>query len=86
LEVKTAVTKKMTISKRYASAKETAEYTGLALKSLYELASQRLIPSIKVGGRRILFDLQKIDEYMEKNTRTEVDISNEAKKRIDGVQ
>jgi len=72
------------ILKRYASAKETAEYCGLALKSLYELASQRLIPSIKVQ-RRVLFDLQDVDEFMSKNKRKQIDVSNEARKRIDGV-
>jgi len=50
-------------NKRYANIKEVSEYTSVPVKSLYELASTGRFPSIKIG-RRVLFDLQKIDKAM----------------------
>jgi excisionase family DNA binding protein len=50
-------------NKRYANIKEVSEYRSLPVKSLYELASTGRFPSIKIG-RRVLFDLQKIDKAM----------------------
>ena len=56
-------------NRRYVNINEVAEYTSLPVKSLYELASQGRIPSIKYG-RRVLFDLQDIDKMMESMKRT----------------
>ncbi len=47
--------------KRYVNINEVSEYTSLPVKSLYELASQGRIPSIKLG-KRVLFDLQDISD------------------------
>ncbi len=55
--------------KRYVNINEVSEYTSLPVKSLYELASQGRIPSIKLGSR-VLFDLQDIDKMMESKKRT----------------
>lgn len=49
--------------KRYANIKEVSEYTSLPVKTLYEWASLGRIPSIKLG-RRVLFDLNDIDNFM----------------------
>lgn len=49
--------------KRYANIKEVSEYTSLPIKTLYEWASLGRIPSIKLG-RRVLFDLNDIDNFM----------------------
>ncbi len=54
---------------RYVNIKEVSEYTSLPVKSLYELASLGKVPSIKMG-RRVLFDLEEIDELMESLKRT----------------
>ncbi len=51
------------MTKRYANIKEVSEYTSLPVKTLYEWASIGKIPSIKLG-RRVLFDLQEIDQIM----------------------
>ncbi len=51
------------MTKRYANIKEVSEYTSLPVKTLYEWASIGKIPSIKLG-RRVLFDLQDIDQIM----------------------
>jgi excisionase family DNA binding protein len=55
--------------KRYVNINEVSEYMSLPVKSLYELASQGRIPSIKLG-KRVLFDLQDIDKMMESKKRT----------------
>ncbi|MCK6467198.1 MAG: helix-turn-helix domain-containing protein [Candidatus Brocadia sinica] len=49
--------------KRYTNIKEVSEYTSLPVKTLYEWASLGRIPSIKLG-RRVLFDLNDIDNFM----------------------
>lgn len=51
------------MEKRYVNIKEVSAYTSLPVKTLYEWASQLKIPSIKLG-RRVLFDLQDIDQIM----------------------
>jgi excisionase family DNA binding protein len=43
--------------KRYVNINEVSEYMSIPVKSLYELASQGRIPSIKLGSR-VLFDFQ----------------------------
>ncbi len=56
-------------NRRYVNINEVSEYTSIPVKSLYELASQGRIPSIKLG-KRVLFDLQDIDKMMESMKRT----------------
>ncbi len=51
------------INKRYINIKELSQYTSLPVKTLYDWTSQGKIPSIKLG-RRILFDLNDIDQLM----------------------
>ncbi len=50
--------------KRYVTIKEVSGYLSLPVKSLYELAATRRIPSIKFG-QRVIFDLHDIDKVME---------------------
>ncbi len=57
------------MTKRYANIKEVSKYTSLSVKTLYEWASIGKIPSIKLG-RRVLFDLNDIDEAMASLKRT----------------
>ncbi len=56
-------------NRRYVNINEVSKYTSIPVKSLYELASQGRIPSIKLGSR-VLFDLQDIDKMMESMKRT----------------
>ncbi len=51
------------INKRYINIKELSKYTSLPVKTLYDWTSQGKIPSIKLG-RRVLFDLNDIDQLM----------------------
>ena len=48
-------------NRRYVNINEVSEYTSIPVKSLYELASQGRIPSIKLG-KRVLFDIQDISD------------------------
>ena len=53
------------MKQRYCDVKNMSEYTSLPEKTLYEWASMGRIPSIKIG-RRILFDINDIDEVLSK--------------------
>ena len=68
-------------NKRYANIKEVSEYTSLPVKSLYELAGTGRIPSIKIG-RRVLFDLTKIDLVMDSFKRSSNQCETTANKII----
>ena len=48
-------------NRRYVNINVVSEYMSIPVKSLYELASQGRIPSIKLG-KRVLFDLQDISD------------------------
>ncbi len=73
------------MTKRYVSIKEVSEYTSLPVKSLYEMASQGKIPSIKIG-RRVLFDLNEIDGIMANLKRPYLQHEKTVKKIIGDVQ
>lgn len=50
--------------KRYLNIKEVAAYTSISVKTLYKWSSEGVVPSIKIGGKR-LYDLRDIDRTME---------------------
>jgi excisionase family DNA binding protein len=66
--------------KRYASIKEVSAYTTLAESTLYEWSAQGKIPSIKMG-RRVLFDIQDIDQVMASLKRT----NNQGEKIVEKI-
>ena len=55
------------IPHRLISIRETSEYTGLAVPTLYTMVSQRRIPYVKVG-RLTKFDLRLLDEWIASHT------------------
>ena len=55
------------IKRRLLNVKETAEYAGLSVHTLYAMVSQRRIPYVKVG-RLTKFDLTLLDEWIKTNT------------------
>ncbi len=71
-------------NKRYVSIKEVSEYTSLPVKSLYELAATRRIPSIKFG-QRVLFDLKDIDKIMESSKRDQEEYEITSNKIVESV-
>ncbi len=72
------------MTKRYVNIKEVSEYTSLPVKSLYELAGTGRIPSIKLG-RRVLFDLNDIDQVLASLKRPYNQCDNIANKIVGGV-
>ena len=73
------------IHKRYVSIKEVSEYTSLPIKTLYEWASTGRIPSVKIG-RRVLFDLQDIDNAMANLKRNYNQSERTANKIVSDIQ
>jgi excisionase family DNA binding protein len=74
----------MPIIKKYANIKEVSEYTGLAVKTLYDWAANGMIPSIK-AGKKVLFDLADVDAAlgrMRRNIRPQV---KEAEEKSDEI-
>ncbi len=55
------------IKRRLLNVKETAEYAGLSVHTLYTMASQRRIPFVKVG-RLVKFDIRLLDAWIKENT------------------
>ena len=53
--------------KRYLNVKELSGLTGLKQSTIYQWVSQRKIPYIKLG-KKILFDPDKINKWIEENT------------------
>ena len=51
------------VTKRYVDIKRVSRYTSLPVKTLYDWSNQGKFPCIKFG-RRILFDIQDVDEAM----------------------
>ncbi len=72
------------MTKRYANIKEVSAYTSLPVKTLYEWAGQGKIPSIQLG-RRVLFDLQDIDQIMANLKRPYLPHEKTANKIIGGI-
>jgi len=50
----------MRVKKRLLSYKEASEYMGISVSNLKRLAKAGVLPTIKIGKRR-LFDLKDID-------------------------
>jgi len=50
--------------RRLAVARDVADMLSLPLTSLYDHARSRSIPGVVRIGRRVLFDLDKIEEYI----------------------
>lgn len=73
------------ILKRYANIKEVSAYTSLPVKTLYEWAGMRRIPSIKLG-RRVLFDLNDIDSFMTSLKRNMGHCENIVNKALENVR
>ena len=57
---------------RFLNKKELAEYLGLSRFSIDSWVSQRTIPFIKMG-RRVLFDLRNIEDWVGRNKIIPVD-------------
>jgi excisionase family DNA binding protein len=66
---------------RYVDIKRVSRYTSLPVKTIYDWSSQGKFPCIKFG-RRILFDIQDVDEAMAKLKRPLLKLENTVNKII----
>ena len=64
---KLEVRSNMGVGKRLLKPRETAEYLGLKVGTVYRMARLRELPSVKVG-RALRFDLVKLNHYVEQHT------------------
>ena len=55
------------VGKRLLTPRETAEYLGLKVDTIYKKARLRELPSVKVG-RALRFDVVKLNQYVEQHT------------------
>jgi excisionase family DNA binding protein len=55
------------VGKRLLTPRETAEYLGLKVDTVYKKARMRELPSVKVG-RALRFDIVALDRYVEQHT------------------
>ena len=52
---------------RLISVQEASQFTGLAVSTLYTMANQGRIHSVKLG-RRLLFDVALLEHWIKQNT------------------
>ncbi len=55
------------MKKRLLTIKETSEYLGISIHTLYSWVSQKKIDYVKMG-RLTKFDIRVLDKYIENNT------------------
>jgi excisionase family DNA binding protein len=55
------------MQKRLLTIKETSEYLGISVNTLYSWVSQKKIDYVKIG-RLTKFDLKVIDKFIENNS------------------
>lgn len=58
---------KVILGRRLLDVQEVAAYTGLAVKTVYSMVSQRRIPFVKMG-RLTKFDLRDVDAWIKQHT------------------
>lgn len=56
------------IAPKYFTAKQISVYTNIPVKTIYDLASQGVIPSMKIK-RKVLFDLKDVEAALESKKR-----------------
>ncbi|HQP91437.1 MAG TPA: helix-turn-helix domain-containing protein [Candidatus Omnitrophota bacterium] len=52
------------MEKKYLNIDELSEYINLKKRTLYSLTFQNKIPCVRVGGKILRFDVEKIDAWM----------------------
>ena len=72
------------VKKRYANVKDASEYTSIPVKTLYEWSSVGKVPSIRLG-RKLLFDLVDLDNFMSNMKRGYNQEENIVNKIVGGI-
>ena len=60
------------VGKRLLNVKETAQYLGLDVDTVYKKSRLRELPSVKVG-RSLRFDVKALERFIEKQTVKTID-------------
>ncbi len=60
------------VGKRLLNVRETAQYLGLQVDTIYRKARLRELPSVKVG-RALRFDVLALQRYVEQNSIKTID-------------
>ena len=60
------------VGKRLLTVKETAQYLGLEVDTVYKKARLRELPYVKVG-RALRFDVQALERFVEQHTIETID-------------
>lgn len=55
------------MEKRFLTIKEASEYLNLSIDFLYKMTAQKAIPHTRFG-RKILFDLRKLEGFISENS------------------
>jgi len=58
--------KKIPELRRLITAKETSQYLGLSTDTIYQMATLKKLPYLKIGNR-VLFDVKALDHWIEKH-------------------
>jgi excisionase family DNA binding protein len=66
--------KKIPELRRLITAKEASQYLSLSTDTVYQLASLRKLPYLKIGAR-VLFDVKALDLWVEKHMIREKELS-----------
>lgn len=65
------------MEKRLLNIRETSEYLGIPVNTLYCWVSQRRIPFVKMG-KRTMFDLSRLNDYIDEHTRQPLNFERKA--------
>ena len=60
------------VGKRLLNVRETAQYLGLEVDTIYKKARLRELPSVKVG-RSLRFDVKALERFVEQHTIKTID-------------
>jgi len=52
--------------RRLITAKEASQYLSLSTGTIYQMATSKKLPYLKIGDR-VLFDIKSLDQWIEKN-------------------
>lgn len=69
------------MQKRLLDVRECSEYLNVSVHLVYKMAETRQIPVTRIG-RRLLFDLKRLDAWISENSCEPVDLNEEAKELI----
>ena len=64
-------------TKNVLNFKEVLDYTGFSKSHLYKLTSQKKIPHYCPGGKMLFFNLEELEEWLQKGRQSTVEEVNE---------